>query len=236
MESDIKLQNGMLELTADNVKADVGFGGGRVELTGSNFKTSVTDLEMLYFGGYIKTKGGDVELGSKDSGTFKGFKQLKNGTVQVAGDTITVDAGTVEIGSRSTGKFKGFNLSKSLVKCSASALMVVDPDVPPSDSQQRIALAQSADDELLINAKGHYKGGVRLDGPVRMTGDFSVQTTLQMHVGSKLQFLTPDHIKILPGGKKIRMPGLPIDVLDTIQDLQAMIKELQEKVAALEAK
>ena len=236
MESDINLQNGTVEITGDTVRADVGFGGGTVELSGSNFKTSVTDLEMLYYGGRLKTKGGAVELGSRDNGTFKGFSQLKNGTVQVAGDTIKVEAGIVEIGSRSSGKFKGLNLSHSVMKCSTSALVVMNPDVPPSDSQQRIALAQSADDELLINDRGHYKGGVRLDGPVRMTGDFSVQTTLQMHVGSKLQFLTPDHVKILPGGKKIRVPGLPIDVLDAIQDLQATIKELQDKVAVLEAK
>jgi hypothetical protein len=236
MESDIKLQNGLVELTGDKVRADVGFAGGTVELNGSNFKTSVTDLEMLYYGGRLRAKGGDVELGSGDSGTFKGFSQFKNGTVQVAGDTMKVEAGTVEIGSRSSGKFKGLNLSHSVMKCSTSALMVINPDVQPSDRQQRIALAQNADDELLINDRGHYKGGVRLDGPVRVTGDLSVQTTLQMHVGSKLQFLTPDHVKILSGGKKIRMPGLPIDVLDTIQNLQAMIKELQEKVAALEAK
>lgn len=233
---DINLQIGVLELIGDNVRVDVGFGGGTVELNGSNVKTSVTDLDMQYSGGHLKTEGGGVALGSRDNGTFKGFSQFKNGTVQVAGDTVKLEADTIEIGSRSSGKFKGLNLSHSVMKCSTSALMVMNPDVPPSDSQQRIALAQSADDELLINDRGHYKGGVRLDGPVRMTGDFSVQTTLQMHVGSKLQFLIPDHVKILPGGKKIRMPGLPIDVLDAIQNLQATIKELQDKVAVLEAK
>lgn len=236
MESDIKLQNGTVEITGEKVRTDVGFGGGTVELNGSNFKTTVTDLEMLYYGGHLRAKGGNVELGSGDSGTFKGFSQLKNGTVQVAGDTMKLEAGTIEIGSRSSGKFKGLNLSHSVMKCSTNALMVINPDVQPSDSQQRIALAQSADDELLINDRGHYKGGVRLDGPVRMTGDLSVQTTLQMNVGSKLQFLIPDQVKILPGGQKIRVPGLPIDVLDAIQDLQTMIKELQDKVAALEAK
>ena len=236
MESDIKLQNGTVEITGEKVRADVGFGGGTVELNGSNFKTTVTDLEMLYYGGRLRAKGGNVELGSGDSGTFKGFSQLKNGTVEVAGDTMKLEAGTIEIGSRSSGKFKGLNLSHSVMKCSTNALMVINPDVQPSDSQQRIALAQSADDELLINDRGHYKGGVRLDGPVRMTGDLSVQTTLQMNVGSKLQFLIPDQVKILPGGQKIRVPGLPIDVLDAIQDLQTMIKELQDKVAALEAK
>lgn len=236
MESDIKLQNGTVEIIGEKVRADVGFGGGTVELNGSNFKTTVTDLEMLYYGGRLRAKGGNVEFGSSDSGTFKGFSQLKNGTVQIAGDTMKLEASTIEICSRSSGKFTGLNLSHSVVKCSANALMVINPDVHPNDSQQRIALAQSADDELLINDRGHYKGGVRLDGPVHMTGDLSVQTALQMNVGSKLQLLTPDHIKILPGGKKIRIPGQPIDVMDAIQNLQTMIKELQDKVAALEVK
>lgn len=236
MESDIKLQNGTVEIIGEKVRADVGFGGGTVELNGSNFKTTVTDLEMLYYGGRLRAKGGNVEFGSSDSGTFKGFSQLKNGTVQIAGDTMKLEASTIEIGSRSSGKFTGLNLSHSVVKCSANALMVINPDVHPNDSQQRIALTQSADDELLINDRGHYKGGVRLDGPVHMTGDLSVQTALQMNVGSKLQLLTPDHIKILPGGKKIRIPGQPIDVMDAIQNLQTMIKELQDKVAALEVK
>jgi len=238
MESDIKLKDGgTVEITGDKVKADVGFGGGAIELNGSNFKTSVTDVEMLYYGGHLTAKGGNVELGSSDSGTFKGFGQLKDGTIQITGDKLEAAVGRAQIGSRSSGKFKGLMLRDSgVVGCYAYSFTVLNPDVQ-NDSKLRTALAQSACDELLINVKGHYQGGVKLDGPVHLSGDVSVQTTLQMKVGSKLLLLMPDKIAISPDGKtKIRLPGQPINLLETIQKLQGMVKQLQDKVAALEAR
>lgn len=215
MDSDIKLQN------------------GTVEISGDKLKTSVSQLEMYYYGGRLAATGGNVELGSSDSGTFKGFSQLKDGTVQITGDKLKAVTGSAEIGSQAGGTFKGIILSDSGIGCYAYSLMVMNPNVRPGDGQQRMALAQSANDELLINANGHYKGGIKLDGPVNVGGDLSVQTVLQMKAGSKLLLLTPDRVERLPNGRQVRIPGVAMDVLETLQNLQEQVRQLQDKVAAL---
>ena len=124
---------------------------------------------MYYLGGHLKTQDGNVELGSTDSGTLKGFRQWKNGIIQIRGDRVDVDA----------------------------------------------------------------KGGVYFDGAVNMV-DLNVQTILTMKVGSKLLLKTPNIT--LPGPIGHSLPGPTINVLETITDLKNTIKELQNRIAALEAK
>ena len=189
---------------------------------------------MYYRGGHLKAQDGDVELGSTDSGALKGFKQLKNGILQISGDSLEVDAQSIIIGRKVSGKFRGISVGDHAVECITEALMVRNPDILP-DAKLRMALAQSQNDELMINAKGNYKGGVKFDGAVNMV-DLNVQTTLTMKVGSKLLLKTPD--KEFPGplGHNIHVPGLTINVLETITYLQDTINRLQNRIAALEAK
>lgn len=234
MQSDIKLNEGTVEMTGDKVKADVGFNGGSIELNGSNLKTSVSNIEMYYYGGHLKAVGGTVQLGSTDSGTFKGFRQAKDGAVLISGDKLTADVRSAEIGGRVNNKFEGIMLSTSGVGCYSRAFMVRNPDVPQTDSQQRIALHQSAGDELVVNAGGNYKGGVKVDGPVKMTGEVTMQGTLLVSPGSKLLLLSPEKTTKLPNGKVVRLPGAALDVLETITRLQETIVQLQNKIALLE--
>jgi hypothetical protein len=103
-------------------------------------------------------------------------------------------------------------------------------------SQPAVALQQTIYNELLINANGGYQGGVRFDGSVHLSGDLSVQTNLQMQVGSKLLLMQPDVKRHAPKGKVFVIPQPPIDVLETIQSLMERIQKLEDRVAALEAK
>lgn len=236
MDSDVKLQEGTVEIIGDRVKADVGFGGGTVELNGSNLKTTVSNIEMYYYGGHLTAKDGNMELGSSDSGKFIGFSQAKDSTVQITGSRIKTDAASAEIGSRSSGNFKGLSLSESGISCYTYALTVRNPNVEQPDGQQRIAMAQNERDELLINGNGHYTGGVKVDGAVRISDVLTVQKSLKMSPGSKLLLMTPDMTTKLPNGKIIRLPGIEIDVLETITQLQNTIRQLENRVAALETK
>lgn len=280
MESDVKL----LETTVD--------------ISGDTLKAGVTNLEMYYYGGHLLTHEGDVELGSTDGGAFKGFRQQRDGTIQISGsacqaaigntaltvqdDKVDISArtlkagvtslevyyygghlltheGDVELGSTDGGAFKGFRqkhdgtvsigneaggafkglraTASGYVSCEAYALIVRNPNVPPADSNLRVALAQSDADELLLNANNHYQGGVKIDGAATVKGDLTVQTTLILPVGSKLLFMTPDRIIRDPvTGRITHLPGAPIDALATIKDLQSKVAELQQHVTALEAK
>lgn len=235
MESDIKLRDGVVDVVGDALKMDVGFQGGMIELCGSNLKTSVSQLQMYYYGGHLTAIDGNVELGSSDSGTFKGFEQRNDGTVQIAGDKLKVTVGSAEIGNYSNGKFKGITLSSGAVSLFDCYLISHNRDVP-SDGKQRVALCHSPDDQLVINLDGHFRGGVKLDGPVQFNGDLTVQTELQMKQGSKLLLSMPDLIIQLPGGQKKKIFGKCIDVLETIQHLQAQCAQLQDRIAALEAR
>ncbi len=236
MDGDIKLQDGTVEVVGDKFTADVGFKGGTVALTGSNFKTAVTDVEMLYYGGHLRAQGGNLEMGSTDSGTFKGFSQARDGSVQVTGDKVSVSAGSVEIGLRSGGKFKGWTLSAGGLGCYGAALMVVNPDAAVGDGRPRIALAQSAADELLINAGGHYEGGAKVEGRLAIKGEASCQSTFRVEAGGKLLLMAPGKVVKLPNGKTLTTPPLAVDALQTLQELQDTVRQLQDRIAALEAR
>ena len=280
MESDVKL----LESTVD--------------ISGDTLKAGVTNLEMYYYGGHLLTNDGNVELGSSDGGTFKGFRQQRDGTIQISGsacqatigntkliiqdDKVDISArtlnagvtnlemyyygghlltheGNVELGSSDGGTFKGFRQDRDgtvglgndvggtfkgvratasgYVDCETYGLSVRNPNVHPTDSTLRVALAQSNNDELQLNVNNHYQGGVKIDGAATVQGDLTVQTTMILPVGGKLLFMTPDRIVRDPvNGRNIRVPGTPIYALAAIKDLQSKVAELQQHVAALEAK
>lgn len=205
-------------------------------------------VEVIGNGGYLSVGDGSVELGSSDSGTFKGFSLGQDGTVQLLGDSFG-------IGHLSSGGFQGLTLQPGgIANLCCSGLWLWSPDVKTAGSQPAVALQNTIDDELLINANGGYQGGVRLDGPVHLSGDLSVQGSvvfdsnvqmggnlgvlagLQMQVGSKLLLMQPDVKRHGPKGKVFVIPQPPIDVLETIQSLMERIQKLEDRVAALEAK
>ena len=87
--------SGGVEINGANVKADVGFNGGVIELSGSNFKTSVSNLQMMYYGGHLTTASGNVEL-TADGGVLK----IAGGKgITLAAAALTVNAPTVTIGT-----------------------------------------------------------------------------------------------------------------------------------------
>jgi hypothetical protein len=187
-------------------------------------------VEVIGNGGYLSVGDGNVELGSSDSGTFKGFSLGQDGTVQLLGDSFG-------IGHLSSGGFQGLTLQPGgIANLCCSGLWLWSPDVEMTGSQPAVALQQTIYNELLINANGGYQGGVRFDGSVHLSGDLSVQTNLQMQVGSKLLLMQPDVKRHAPKGKVFVIPQPPIDVLETIQSLMERIQKLEDRVAALEAK
>lgn len=231
-----QLKNGSVEITGSSIKQDVGFQGGTIELTGTTLKANVTNIEANYYGGHLSAKDGNLELGSTDGGTFKGYKQSKDGTIGVAGDKLKAEVNSAEIGSHSGGKFKGLIFSSGGVGCYGNALVVVNPDVTQADNQQRAALAQSSRDELVINANGNYKGGVKLDGVVNLSGDL-VASKMQVNVGGQLLLMRPNQtIRDPRTGRTIALPVAPLDVLATITGLQDTIAALEKRIAVLESK
>lgn len=82
---------------------------GTAEITGDRFKASVSDIEMYYRGGHLKTANGSLELTS-DSNTLKlaatNFEMYYRG-----GHLLTKDNG-VELGSTDRGALRGFSQTK----------------------------------------------------------------------------------------------------------------------------
>jgi hypothetical protein len=186
--------------------------------------------------------------------------KLNGGTVELTGDVVQIDVGpengvvdvkcknfntiarNVKIGSFSGDKFKGIRVDDHSVYCE-NYLIVKNPDINQVDSQPRYALAQSDKDELLVNAAGHYAGGVKFDGSVNFNGsvqiseDLHIKKTLCMDYGSRLTIVVAKAGPVpKPGGGTIFRPAITIDVLGTIQSLEATISQLQNRIATLEAK
>lgn len=175
-----------------------------------------------------KAEKGDVKMDSDI--------KLNNGTLEIIGDELKADVKNAEIGFLSNGKFKGMRFYEKGIGCNTYALMVNNPDFQQTDSQMRIALAQSTNDELLINVNGHYTGGVNVDGNLTIKDNLTVKKSITMGIGSKMIFLTPNRTLRLPNGKTSIMPGTPIDIIETITRLENTIKQLQDRIAALEAR
>lgn len=210
MESDVKLNNGTVEITADKAKVDVGFGGGSIELNGSNLKTSVTDIEMYYYGGCLRAKAGNMEFGSRDNGTFKGYSQAKGGPISITGDKLVINCSQTELNGVMLIRNKG--------------LEIVDPDLHISG--EHVALSQGEGDTLLINGKSEYSNGVSIFGKVKVGADFTIEKLIKLPdprdgIGKKY----PPLIKLVE-----------MNVFDQITALQKTIQELQTKINELESR
>ncbi|MGA7412611.1 MAG: hypothetical protein WBW33_19185 [Bryobacteraceae bacterium] len=219
------------------MESDIALQDSTVNISGDLLKAAIVDVEVYSHGGHLVMKDGNAEL-SSDSGAVK----ISGGNLEIyfRGGRIVARDGAVEIGSQDGAKFKGISWSPAGVRCNAIGFMVYNPDLQPSDAQPRYALAQSSNDELLVNVNGHYAGGTRFDSAVTVKGDLVAQKTLTVPAGGNLLLGLPDQTVRLPNGKTARVPGQPIDVLqkikalqDTVQQLQGSITQLQDSVAAM---
>jgi len=197
----------------------------------------VANGDGSYASALIDLSGGKLhaEVGKTPSAAAANFSG--SSTFDLAKDKFQVESPAIQLGTHVGSQFTGFSLSAAGLHCKVPAVSVVSPSVTPPDSQQRLALLQSADDELVFNAGAHYTGGARVEGKLSLAGEVLANGELKISPTGKLLILQADRFAqttTVPP-RKIRIPGQTVDVLQAITALQAAVRDLTDRLAALEA-
>lgn len=185
-------------------------------MTARTLHVDTTSAIELGGGEEVSIRGGELKVNTQHSFDIACHDVHVRGSLEGSKAKGEIQADEVVIGQDKDGRNIGITTSsRGWIRCNAY-LMVYNPLVSVQDSEERVALSQSRNDELELNVNGHYKGGTRIYGDVVMS------------VGSKLFVEVPP----LSHGQE---PGR-FDLLETLNSLQRKITNLENQIAELEAR
>lgn len=210
-------RDGMIYVTGNKVYVNT---GKRLQIVGDDFEISAGELLSTLL------------LGSRVAGRFNGYSLIGQTSPYISGDNVTVSADKTEIGRHEEDKGTGITVwSNGRLRCDGY-IAVHDPG--PNESgdresdQEKAALSQSEQDELVLNSHGFYEGGTRIDGDLNVSGNLTVRTSLNVPMDATIVLQTPSEDE--------NVPGIPVDVRETITSLLDRIAYLENRIAKLESR